>query len=272
MSANQRVFRLCGSLCIQRPPRYIRELSFRSCLSAEYNLCQIFCNPLLNWRSGRRQTMPEATPIKKYAAEALGTFCLVFAGTGAIVINDVSGGTVTHVGVALTFGLVVMAMIYAVGDISGAHINPAVTCGFWIARRFPGAFVVPYIISQLAGAFAASILIWALFTHPTLGATHPAGGELQSFVLELVLTAMLMFVILGVAVGPKEKGLLAGVAVGGAIAFEALFAGPICGASMNPARSIAPAIVSGQIGDLWIYVVAPFLGAAIGVLCNRITT
>src|SRR4029079_6673914 len=134
--------------------------------------------------------------MQKYIAEAIGTFCLVFAGTGAIVVNDVSGGKVTHVGVALTFGLIVMSMIYAVGHISGAHINPAVTFGFWLSRRLPGSAVGPYIVSQIIGAFAASGLIWLMFTHPTLGATHPAGSAMQTFVLETVLTAILMFVIL----------------------------------------------------------------------------
>jgi aquaporin Z len=205
-----------------------------------------------------------------YAAEAVTTFCLVFAGTGAIVINDVSKGAITHPGIALTFGLVVMAMIYAVGDVSGAHINPAVTFGFWFAGRLPGASVLPYVASQLVGAFAASGLMGLLFDHATLGATHPAGPLMQSFVLEVVLTAMLMFVILGVAIGPKEKGLLAGVAIGGVIAFEAMFAGPICGASMNPARSIAPAVLSGAVVDLWIYIAGPMIGAAIGVLSNRV--
>jgi aquaporin Z len=210
-----------------------------------------------------------AGAMKKYIAEAIGTFALVFAGTGAIVINDVSGGKVTHVGISLTFGLVVMAMIYAVGDTSGAHINPAVTVGFWLARRLPAASVLPYILSQLVGAIVASLLLWAMFSHPTLGATHPAGSVLQTFTLETVLTAMLMFVILNVSSGPKEKGLLAGVAVGGVIAFEALFAGPISGASMNPARSLAPAIASGNLGDVWIYVAAPTLGAAFGVICHK---
>ena len=207
--------------------------------------------------------------MKQYIAEAIGTFALVFAGTGAIVINDVSGGTVSHVGIALTFGLVVMAMIYAVGDTSGAHLNPAVTVGFWLARRLPGRAVGPYIGSQLVGAFAASGLLSLLFTHPTLGATHPAGSIAQTFTLEIVLTAMLMFVILGVASGPKEKGLLAGVAVGGVIALEALFAGPISGASVNPARSLAPAVLSGSIGDVWIYLAAPVLGAAVGVVGHK---
>lgn len=202
--------------------------------------------------------------IRISVAEAWGTFALVFAGTGAIVVNDASGGAVTHVGIALTFGLVVMTMIYAVGDVSGAHLNPAVTLGFWAARRLPGRLVGPYIFSQLAGAFAASGLLRLMFPdHPGLGATHPRGSELQSFVLELVLSALLMFVILAVSCGSKEKGLMAGIAIGGVIALEALFAGPICGASMNPARSIAPAVVSGNLGALWLYILAPMIGAAI---------
>jgi aquaporin Z len=208
--------------------------------------------------------------MKKYLAEIIGTFALVFAGTGAIVIDDISGNQVTHVGVALTFGLVVMAMIQAVGDISGAHLNPAVTLGFWVARRFPGRSVVPYIASQMAGAVIASGLLRAMFSHSTLGATHPAGSATQSFVLETVLTALLMFVILRVSSGPKEKGLLAGVAVGGVIAFEALFAGPISGASMNPVRSFAPALVSGNFADLWLYLAAPPLGAAVAVAASSL--
>jgi MIP family channel proteins len=210
--------------------------------------------------------------MKRYIAESLGTFALVFAGTGAVVIDEVSAGKVTHVGIALTFGLVVMAMIYAVGDISGAHLNPAVTAGFWLARRFPGSSILPYVASQMIGAFAASALLWAMFSGSTLGATHPAGSVWQSFVLESVLTAMLMFVILSVSSGPKEKGLLAGVAIGGVIAFEALFAGPISGASMNPARSLAPAVLSGALGDLWIYLIAPVVGAVVGVAGHKAIT
>lgn len=204
--------------------------------------------------------------MRKYAAEILGTFALVFAGTGAIVIDDVTHGGVSHAGVALTFGLVVMAMIYTIGDVSGAHINPAVTCGFWIARRFPGRLVLPYIACQIGGALLASGVLRLLFAgHANLGATLPAGSVLQSFVLEMILTAMLMWVVLNVATGPKETGLMAGIAIGGVVAFEAMFAGPICGASMNPARSIGPAVVSGSMQHLWIYIAAPVLGAAVAV-------
>jgi aquaporin Z len=213
--------------------------------------------------------------VRKYLAEMFGTFCLVFAGTGAVIVNDVSGGAVTHAGVAITFGLVVMAMIYSVGDVSGAHFIPAVTFGFWAARRLPGRLVLPYAGSQVLGGVLASALLRALFPqHASLGATVPAGPAGQSFVFELVLTAMLMFVILNVSTGPKETGVLAGIAVGGVIALEAMFAGPICGASMNPARSLAPALVSGQttaLACVWIYLAAPVLGAAVAVPCWRLT-
>lgn len=205
--------------------------------------------------------------LRKAGAELFGTFALVFAGTGAITINDVSGGVVSHVGIGLTFGLVVLAMIYALGDISGAHLNPAVTVGFLAARRFPARSVLPYILGQFGGAILASGLVRLLFpSHQTLGATIPAGSSLQSFILEIVLTCILMFVILSVSSGSKEKGLMAGVAVGSVIAFEALFGGPISGASMNPARSFAPALVSGSFLHLWVYLVAPPLGALLAVI------
>ena len=200
--------------------------------------------------------------MKKYFSEFLGAFGLVFAGTGAIIINQVSHGAITHVGIALTFGLIILAMIYTFGDISGAHFNPAVTIGFWAARRFDGALVVPYILSQAAGAFLASGLLRFLFpTNELLGTTLPAGSETQSFILELILTFFLMLVILNVSTGAKEKGATAGIAIGSVIGLEALFAGPICGASMNPARSLAPAIISGHLEHLWLYVAAPVLGA-----------
>lgn len=208
--------------------------------------------------------------MKTYLSECLGTFCLVFAGTGAVIVNQVSSGAVTHVGVALTFGLIVLAMIYTFGDVSGAHLNPAVTLGFWAARRLEGRFVAPYIASQCAGAFMASGLLYCLFRdNKTLGATLPAGSDLQSLVLEIVLTFILMMVILNVSTGAKEKGITAGIAVGATIALEALFAGPICGASMNPARSLAPALVSGNLQSLWLYIVAPTLGALAATVACR---
>ena len=208
--------------------------------------------------------------MKKLAGEFIGTFSLVFAGTGAIVVNETSNGAVTHVGVALTFGLVVLAMIYTVGDISGAHLNPAVSLGFFAARRFSMREVIPYIVSQCAGAFAASGVLRLLFPRDaTLGATLPAGSATQSFVLELILTAILMFVILSVSTGAAEEGITAGIAVGSVIGLEAMFAGPICGASMNPARSLAPAVVSQHLSSLWIYLVAPTTGALLAVIGCR---
>ncbi len=208
--------------------------------------------------------------MRKLAAELFGTFALVFAGTGAIVINDVSGGTVSHVGIALTFGLIVLAMVYSLGDVSGCHLNPAVTLGFFVARRFDGRWVGPYVASQVLGASLASLTLRLMFpSHTTLGATLPAGDALQSFVLEFILTLILMFVILSVSTGSKEKGILAGVAVGSVIALEALFAGPVSGASMNPARSVAPALVSMRFESLWVYLAAPVLGACSSVFVCR---
>jgi aquaporin Z len=207
---------------------------------------------------------------RKYVAEFIGTFALVFAGTGAIIINDTTGGTVTNIGIGLTFGMIVLTMIYAVGDISGAHLNPAVTLGFFAAHRLSGKMVFPYVLSQLVGALAASLLLRSLFPqHPTLGATAPAGPAVQSLILEVVLSALLMFVILNVSTGAKERGITAGIAVGSVIALEALFAGPISGASMNPARSLAPALVSQHLANVWIYLVAPVTGALVAVVGCR---
>ncbi|OAI56825.1 aquaporin [Verrucomicrobiaceae bacterium SCGC AG-212-N21] len=207
--------------------------------------------------------------MKKLLAEFLGTFALVFAGTGAIVINEVSGGAIGHAGIAITFGLIVLAMIYTFGDVSGAHLNPAVTTAFAAAGRFPWSAVPAYIAAQLAGAFAASGLLRLLFTtNDKLGASLPAGTAHQSFILEIVLTAILMLTVLSVSTGAKEKGVTAGIAIGAVIALEAMFAGPICGASMNPARSIAPAVVSGHLEHLWVYLAGPALGALLAVpLC-----
>lgn len=205
--------------------------------------------------------------MKKYLAECIGTFALVFCGTGAIVMNDASGGSVTHVGIAITFGLIVLSMIYALGDISGAHLNPAVTIGFTVANRMSIREAIPYIFSQVIGAFIASFALKFLFPESlTLGATLPAGSDMQSFILEIILTFFLMFTILNVSTGEKEKGITAGIAVASIVGLEAMFAGPICGASMNPARSLAPAIVSGNFHSLWIYLIAPVIGSIIAVI------
>ena len=214
----------------------------------------------------------ETNLSRQSAAEALGTFCLVFAGTCAIVVNDLHAGIITHLGIALAFGLVVMTVIHTVGDVSGAHINPAVTLGFFVARRFPGRWVLPYVLAQCLGALAASMLIrWIFPEHRNLGATIPTVGVSATVVLELLLTALLMFVILSVSTGGKEKGITAGLTIGSVVALEALFAGPLTGASMNPARSLGPALVSGQTSMLWIYVLAPILGAFCAVpLCRLI--
>jgi aquaporin Z len=210
--------------------------------------------------------------LRPHLAEALGTFALVFAGTGAIIVDDVSGGALSHVGVSLVFGLVVLAMILVVGEVSGAHLNPAVTFGFLCSRRLGWRRALSYAASQSAGAFAASLVLRALFSsHAGLGATLPTGTLAQVFSIEVVITALLVFVILGVSFGDAGKRSLAGVAVGATVALAALVAGPISGASMNPARSLAPALVSGNLAGLWIYLSAPFAGAWLGVLACRRT-
>jgi len=204
--------------------------------------------------------------MRNYLAELIGTFALVFCGTGAIIIDQQSGGAVSHVGVAITFGLVVMSMIYSLGEISGAHLNPAVSIAFTVSGRFPASRLPGYMVSQLAGALLASFTLKFLFpSSQLLGATMPAGPEMQSFVLELILTFFLMLVIINVAVGSKEQGMFAGLAIGSVVGLEAMFAGPICGASMNPARSVAPAIVSGHTEHLWLYIAAPVAGAILAI-------
>ena len=204
--------------------------------------------------------------MRKFIAEFLGTYALIFAGTGSIIINQQYNGVITHLGIAITFGLIVMSMIYAFGDISGAHLNPAVSIAFTVAGRFPAKMLPVYILIQLAGALAASFTLRLLFPeNQTLGATMPSGSDMQSFVMEFILTFFLMLVIINVALGSKETGMFAGIAIGGTVALEALFAGPVCGASMNPVRSFAPAVVSGHGEHLWIYIVAPVLGAVAAI-------
>lgn len=200
--------------------------------------------------------------MKKYLAEVIGTFILIFCGTGSVVINQETGGAaIGHLGIAITFGLVVTAVIYTFGSLSGAHINPAVTLSFWAAGLFPRKDVLPYIVAQVVGAVLASGLLKVLFpANEFLGGTAPAGSAWQSFVLEVVLSFMLMLVVLFTSQGSKEVGVLAGLAIGAVVLLEALFAGPICGASMNPARSLSPALVSGHLSTVWIYLTAPVIG------------
>ena len=203
--------------------------------------------------------------LRRSLAELIGTFILVVCGCGAVVVNDATHA-LTHSGIALVWGLVVLALVYAIGDVSGAHMNPAVTLGFALAKRFRWKEVPAYLVAQVAGAFAAAVLLRLLFPeNAKLGATLPRGEWWQSFALELFLTWFLMLAVLGVSTGAKEKGITAGVAVGAIIGLEAMFAGPICGASMNPARSLAPAVVSGHVGSVWIYLLAPTLGAMLAV-------
>lgn len=207
--------------------------------------------------------------FRKYFAEFFGTFILVFCGTGSMTINEVTGGAVTHVGIGLTWGFIVIALIYALGDVSGAHFNPAVTVGFVVAKKFPLKSLLPYIGFQLIGGLAASLLLTYLFpSSEWLGGTQPAAiiDPFKGFVVELVLTFILMFVIIHVATGSKEVGMLAGIAIGGTVMLEALFAGPITNASMNPVRSIAPALISGHLENQWLYLTAPFIGAVLAVL------
>ena len=209
--------------------------------------------------------------MKAYAAEMLGTFMLVFFGTGAVVTHNATGA-VGLLGIALVFGLTVLTVIYAIGDISGAHLNPAVTIGLLTSRRIKAATVAPYVISQIVGGLLASVLLHVLFPADMgLGATLPGTGisPMTAFILEALLTFFLMFVILNVTTGAKEKGITAGVAISCVVVLEILFAGPVTGASMNPARSIGPAVVSGQLQHLWVYLTAPIVGAvAAGAVCG----
>jgi MIP family channel proteins len=206
---------------------------------------------------------------RKLVAEAIGTFALVFAGPGAIVINAETGSP-GHIGIAITFGLVIMAMIYATGHISGAHFNPAVTFAFAVTRHLPWPLAAGYWGAQLAGGIAASLFLRALFGDVAhLGATLPRGSDGQSFALEIALTFFLMFVIISVATDVRAVGQAAAIAIGGTIGLEAMFAGPISGASMNPVRSLAPALVSWTWESQWLYVLGPAFGAVLGALAYQ---
>ena len=208
---------------------------------------------------------------RRLLAEAIGTFALVFAGCGAIMVDAKTGGALGQVGIALSFGLVIMAMIYAVGHISGAHFNPAVTFAFALTRHFPWPRLLAYWAAQLTGAVAAAaILLGSLGDLANLGATLPSGSDGQAFLWELVLTFFLMFVIMAVATDTRAVGEAAAIAIGGTVGLDAMFGGPITGASMNPARSLGPALVSGDLTSIWIYLLAPLVGAALGALAYQL--
>jgi aquaporin NIP len=209
--------------------------------------------------------------MKKYLGEVIGTFILLFVGTGSVIV-DQQTHALGLVGIAAVWGLVIVALVYSFGDISGTHINPAVTIAFAVDKGFEWKEVPAYLGSQLLGAFMASGLLRFLFPdNKTLGITQPLpGGEMQSFILEVVMTFILMMIILRVSTGAKEKGITAGLVIGATVCLLVLFGGPISGTSLNPTRSIAPAIVSGNLQNLWIYLTAPALGALLAVLVHRV--
>jgi aquaporin NIP len=210
--------------------------------------------------------------LRRAAAEGIGTFALVFAGCGAIVAEAEHHGALGGVGIALVFGLVIMAMVYATGHLSGAHLNPAVTVAFSLTRHFGAREAVAYIAAQVGGALLAASLLAAVWPSDpaSLGTTLPSVGTGSALVYEAVLTAFLMFVIMAVATDTRAIGAGAAIAIGGTVGLDALFGGPITGASMNPARSLGPAIVSGELGDLWIYLLAPLCGAAAGAFAYQL--
>jgi aquaporin NIP len=219
------------------------------------------------WVNGARPNT-----ARRAAAEALATFALVFAGCGAIVADARYGGALGAVGVGLVFGLIIMVMVYATGHLSGAHINPAVTVAFTLSRHFPARDAAVYVGAQLAGAVAGALVLLAIWPDQPaeLGATVPSVGAGSAFVYELVLTAFLMFVIMAVATDTRAVGPAAAIAIGGTVGLDALFGGPVTGASMNPARSFAPALVAGEWSDFWLYVLGPLVGAALGAFAYQL--
>jgi aquaporin NIP len=208
---------------------------------------------------------------RRALAEGLAVFSLVFAGAGAVVVDAVYDGVLGHVGIALVFGLVIMAMVYATGHLSGAHINPAVTGAFALTRHFPAKDAVVYVVAQLAGAVAAALLLLALWpgAPAELGSTVPTVSIGRALAYEIVLTAFLMFVIMAVATDVRAVGAGAAIAIGGTVALDALFGGPVTGASMNPARSLGPALAAGEWEEFWLYIVGPVLGAALGAFAYQ---
>ncbi|MEK6271773.1 MAG: MIP family channel protein [Actinomycetota bacterium] len=216
--------------------------------------------------------MPRPDLARRGIAEGLAAFALVFAGCGAIVADDVYGGQLGGVGIALAFGLVIMVMVYATGHLSGAHINPAVTLAFTLSRHFPPREALTYIAAQCAGAIAAALVLLAIWPeHPAdLGATSPSVGAGSALAYEAVLSAFLMFVIMAVATDTRAAGAAAAIAIGGTIGLDALVGGPVTGASMNPARSLGPALAAWEWRDFWIYLVGPIGGTALGGLAYQL--
>jgi MIP family channel proteins len=215
---------------------------------------------------------PGAPPLpRRAAAEGLAAFALVFAGCGAIVADAEYGGALGVVGVGLVFGLTIMAMVYATGHLSGAHINPAVTIAFTLTRHFPSREAAVYVAAQSAGAICAALVLLAVWPgQPAeLGATVPSVGAGSAFVYELILTATLMFVIMAVATDTRAVGAGAAIAIGGTVGLDAIFGGPVTGASMNPARSLGPALASGTWTDFWVYLAGPVIGAAAGAIAYQ---
>lgn len=210
---------------------------------------------------------------KKFVSELLGTFGLIFCGCGAMTINEVFPDAIGHIGVAITWGVIVMSMIYAFGEISGAHLNPAVTIGFAVAKKFKWKKVPYYLLAQFIGACSAILILKYLFPDSQfLGSTIPVASfqPQQTFIMEFILTFLLMLVIINVSTGSKEVGTMAGIAIGGVVLLEAMFAGPVTKASMNPFRSLAPALIAQQTTQLWVYMLAPFCGAVAAVYCNKL--
>ena len=206
--------------------------------------------------------------MQRYLAEFLGTFTLILAGCGAVAVSSLTGEP-QFIGIAIAWGLSVMAIIFTIGDLSGAHINPAVTIAFWVARRFSALDVVPYIIAQCLGSTAAAGVLWYLFPeHVAKCVTHyQEVNTAQAFILEILLTWFLMFSVINVSTGAKEKGITAAIALGGVITIDVLFGGKVTGASMNPARSLGPALVAGDFKQLWVYIAGPIIGAILAIGC-----
>lgn len=208
--------------------------------------------------------------MKKYLAEFIGAFAIVFYGCGAVAVDSVRGGIIGHVGINVAFGVIVMVMIYSFGNVSGAHFNPAVTIAFLVAKKFDKKLVVPYLISQLLGGFVGALVLKLLIPNAaTYGQNIPAGTLAQAFGFEVLMTFFLMLIIHSVSTGHMEKGIMAGVAIGGYIAIEGYIAGPFSSSSMNPARSLGPAIISGDYTMLWVFMVAPVLGAVLASLVRK---